>query len=66
MTWLTEAIERHQRQTPEGSILGSRQLRFQFSVQCVTTVPGGENSLDALKARIEAVLFSDPVGRRSA
>ena len=60
VTWLTEAIERHQRQTPEGSILGSRQLRFQFPVQCVTTVPGGENSLDALKARIEAVLFSDP------
>ena len=54
--WLKAAIARHQDGQPEGA----RRLRVQDHIHCMSAVEGGDESIDALRKRLDDIVFSDP------
>ena len=50
------AIARHQDCQPEGA----RRLRIQEKVHCMSAIEGGDESIEALRARLDAIVFSEP------
>ena len=60
ITWLLNAIDKHIALTPEGAPHGSRLLRIQRQVICVSAISGGEASVDSFRQRLEALVFAEP------
>jgi len=54
--WVKNAIDRHRSGQPEGA----RWLRVQEKVQCLCAIDGGDEAIEALRFRLDDIVFSDP------